>query len=88
MLKTGNSKADTCLHNLFCMVEGEVQIDQCRGLRADITDMPATTAYALLQASAYWVSAHYEPRVNFAGVPIGIDGKLESNYTLTAQIQQ
>lgn len=87
MLKTGNSQPQTCMTNLFSMHEGEVQIDQCRGLRADLTDMPATTAYALLQVSAYGVASVYEPRFTLSALPLLLDSAQDQNYKTEAQIQ-
>lgn len=87
MLKKGNSLATNCLINLFSLSAGEVYIDQCRGLRADIQDAPATTAYALLQASAYWVASNYEPRVSSEGLSISADDILGNNYTLRINTQ-
>lgn len=87
MLKTGNSQPETCMNNLFSMHAGEVFIDQCRGLRAELQDMPAATAYAQLQASAYWVAANYEPRVTFSGLTLGDADSKEHSFTLTANIQ-
>ena len=88
MLKTGNSQPEMCMNNLFSMHAGEVFIDQCRGIRADLQDMPAATAYAQLQASAYWVAANYEPRVQFTGLTLDGADKQEHSFTLTSNIQQ
>lgn len=88
MLKQGNSKADTCLTNLLSLTQGEVQIDQCRGLRADLTDMPASTAYAFLQAAAYWVAANYEPRADFSGATFSLADQAQANFNLTSTIPQ
>lgn len=68
MLKTGNSDVNVCLNNLLALTEGEVQIDQTRGLRADVVGMPTTTAFAMLQSSAFWVARRYEKRANFNGL--------------------
>ena len=69
------------------MHEGEVFIDQCRGLRVTLQDSPAATAYAQLQASAYWVAANYEPRNTFTGLTIGADDNIEHTFKLTAELQ-
>lgn len=87
MLKTGNSQPETCMNNLFTMHAGEVFIDQCRGISVELQDMPAATAYAQLQASAYWVAANYEPRVTFSGLNLGEDDNQEHAFKLTANIQ-
>lgn len=87
MLKTGNSQPETCVNNLFSMHAGEVFIDQCRGLRAELQDMPAATAYAQLQASAYWVAANYEPRVTFSGLALSEADSTEHSFKLTANLQ-
>lgn len=68
MLKSGNNNVNVCLNNLLALTESEVQIDQTRGLEADIVGMPTTTAFALLQSSAFWVAKRYEPRANFTGL--------------------
>ena len=77
-----------CLTNLFSLTEGEVQIDQCRGLRADLTDMPSSTAYAFLQASAYWLAEHYEPRADFSGLAVSLANKKEVDLNLNATIKK
>ena len=86
MLSSGNSSPEICLRNLILLHEGDVIIDQCRGLRADLQDMPATTAYPFLQGSAFWVARHYEPRVNFSGLSITFTDSQESSFTLTPKI--
>lgn len=65
MLPSGNSKVPACANNLLQLTRGEVPLDQLRGLRADLIDMPATAAAAYLQAAAHWVIEHYEPRLSF-----------------------
>jgi len=85
MLKSGNSKAQTCANNLLQLTRGEVPLDQLRGIRADIVDMPATAAAPYLQAAAYWVIEHYEPRLQFGDLLLA-DGDSEGDYTTTTTI--
>lgn len=86
MLKEGNSKAQVCANNLLQLVRGEVPLDQLRGIRADITDMPSTTAAPYLQAAAYWVMEHYEPRLQFGDLSFS-DGNNEGEFTTTTTLQ-
>ncbi len=85
MLKSGNSNVQTCANNLLLLTRGEVPLDQLRGLRADIVDMPATAAAAYLQASAHWVIEHYEPRIAFGSLSLAGGGS-EGDYTTTTTI--
>lgn len=64
MNKSGNSNKGTCINNLLRMTRGDVHLDQLRGIRADIIDMPATTAEPHMRANVFWLVEHYEPRVS------------------------
>lgn len=85
MLKSGNSSIQSCVNNLLRLARGEVPIDQLRGLRADITDMPESLAMPYLYASAYWVVENYEPRASFNQIDI-VTGSAEGDFTFTPQI--
>lgn len=65
MKKTGNGDIDTCVNNLLQLTRGEIPLDQLRGIRADITDRPATIAAPLFAAAARWAIDNYEPRAAF-----------------------
>lgn len=86
MLSTGNSDPEHCVNNLLNLTEGEVHIDQCRGLRADLVDQPASTVAAYLQAHAFWLVRNYEPRVDFAGTKLSLTNKLETDFSATANL--
>lgn len=87
MLKSGNSRTQTCANNLMQLTRGEVPLDQLRGLRADIIDMPATAAAAYLQAAAHWVIEHYEPRLAFGSLSLaGGDGEGSFSTAATATL--
>lgn len=64
MLKTGNSDMGQCISNLLRLMRGEVHLDQLRGIRADLIDMPTTTAEPHLRANVFWLVEHYEPRAD------------------------
>ena len=64
MKKSDNGNKGQCINNLLSMTRGDVHLDQLRGLRADIIDMPATTAEPHMRANVFWLVEHYEPRVS------------------------
>lgn len=80
MLKENNGTAAQCVGNLLRLTRGEVHLDQMRGMRADLTDMPATTAAPFMAASARWLVDNYEPRVAFDKLELK-DGDTEGNFT-------
>lgn len=88
MLKTGNSNVNVCVNNLLAMQRGEVHVDQMRGIRAAVTDMPQSTAAAYLQADVYAVIEGYEPRTSYAAVAIAASDTEQSragNFTLNTE---
>lgn len=88
MLSTGNSDPETCVNNLLMLTEGEVHIDQCRGLRDDLVDRPASTVAAYLQAHAYWLVRNYEPRVDFSGTSLSLSNRADAGFSATANLEQ
>lgn len=88
MLKTGNSDVSVCVGNLLAMQRGEVHVDQMRGIRAAVTDMPQSTAGAYLQADVYAVIEGYEPRTSYAAVALDASDAGQSragNFTLNTE---
>ena len=85
MLKSGNSDTMTCVNNLMRLTRGEVQLDQLRGIRADLIDQPATTAAAFYSANVRWVIDQYEPRAEFDSLKL-TDGNTEGDFTAEATI--
>lgn len=85
MNRTGNSNVDTCVQNLLRLERGEIPLDQMRGIRAGITDMPSTQAVLLLQGSAYTCIECYEPRTNFGSLAVSWGNK-EGNFKTTATL--
>lgn len=88
MLSSGNSNPARCVNNLLLLTEGEVHIDQCRGLRADLVDRPASSAFAYLQAHAFWLARNYEPRVNFSGAGLTVSDALEASFSANSTLSQ
>lgn len=68
MKSKGNSEPQNCMLNLLRLNRGEVRLDIQRGLDPEMIDMPETFVTARLQAEAYWLLNHYEPRINFTGL--------------------
>lgn len=85
MNKTGNSNKGQCIQNLLRMTRGDVHLDQLRGLRSDLIDMPATTAEPHMRANVFWLVEHYEPRVS--GVDFTADLNPGGDMTATASVQ-
>lgn len=73
MNKTGNGDKGQCVSNLLKITRGDVHLDQLRGIRADLIDMPTTTAEPYLRANVFWLVEHYEPRVNSIDFTADID---------------
>lgn len=86
MLKSGNGTKAQCVNNLMQLTRGDVHLDQLRGFRADLIDMPATTAAPFMAASARWVIENYEPRVAFDGFNL-TTGDTEGNFKTQTSIE-
>lgn len=86
MLKSGNGTAAQCVNNLMQLTRGDVHLDQLRGFRADLIDMPATTAAPFMAASARWVIENYEPRVAFESLNMEA-GDTEGNFIAKTSIE-
>lgn len=85
MKKTGNGNTETCVKNLLQLSRGEIPLDQLRGIRADLTDRPATIAAPLYAAAARWVVDNYEPRAAFDALEL-TDGTTEGDFQQSASI--
>ncbi len=83
MLASGNSSVATCAKNLLTLQEGEVHLDQQRGIDATIVDAPASTALVNLQASAFRTLEVYEPRLDFDNIALTLNNH-EGDFTATA----
>lgn len=87
MLKSGNGYAQTCANNLLRMEQGEVPLDQLRGVRGDLVDKPAPLVEPFYRANVLWLLENYEPRVN--ALEIAVDkGNTEGNYNTTSNIEK
>lgn len=86
MLKKGNGTAAQCVNNLMRLTRGDVHLDQLRGLRADLIDMPATTATPFMAASARWIIDNYEPRVAFDTLNLTA-GDTEGNFKAETRLK-
>ena len=73
MNKTGNSNKGQCISNLLRLTRGEVHLDQLRGIRADLIDMPATTMEPYMRANVFWLVEHYEPRIESMDFSISVN---------------
>ena len=83
MQKTGNGATNICVNNLLQLTRGEIPLDQLRGIRADLTDRPATIAAPLFAAAARWVVDNYEPRAAFDALELTA-GDASGNFNQSA----
>lgn len=85
MLKSGNGKTATCINNLLSMERGEVPLDQLRGIREDLTDMPAAVVEPFYRANVLWLVENYEPRAEAGEIALK-DGDTEGNFKTNAAL--
>lgn len=83
MQKTGNSSTERCVNNLCSLTQGEVPLDQLRGIRADVIDMPITRAVPFLQASVFSTIESYEPRMDFGKLDVTVTSAQDGAFRFT-----
>jgi len=59
----GNGSAQQCAFNLLSTIRGECPYERCKGLSAEISDLPMTGAFGEIVTEASWNLRYYEPRV-------------------------
>lgn len=80
-----NGNVETCVKNLLQMEQGEVPLDQMRGIRADLTDKPAAAIEPFYRANVLWLLENYEPRADAGDIAIK-SGDTDGNFITTANI--
>lgn len=83
MKKNGNSNTEQCVNNLCALTQGEIPLDQLRGIRSDVVDMPISRAVPFLQASAFSTIESYEPRVDFSELRMRIDSPADGSFSFS-----
>lgn len=83
MKKSGNAQKERCVYNLLSLTQGEIPLDQLRGIRSDVVDMPISRAVPFLQASAFSTIESYEPRVDFSELRMRIDSPADGSFSFS-----
>lgn len=86
MLAQGNGEAEQCTFNLMSMIQGECPYDRCRGLDADITDLPSSAALGTIATSAAWLLMNYEPRVSADDAGLTVENAVQGRYRIATGV--
>lgn len=86
MLASGNGTAQQCAQNLMSMARGECPYERCKGVDADLTDSPYSTAAGLMAEDIAWLFDNYEPRISRKAVSLILADMIEGTGQIRADI--
>lgn len=86
MLAQNNGTPQRCVRNLLSIAVGENPFERCKGISADVTDQPSSTAAGEIASEVSWCLEQYEPRADEEDIALTVNDIMNGSFFLNAEV--